>query len=236
MIAGFPNLPGGAGRSTVRCGPTSAFTLFEVILALMILSLLTGAVYAIATAATGAAQATMEEQVSVRRLEAFLKVTRDAFLNLPSQGKVYLKFSKSASGAPVPEIIFEESPGVFGIPSLGGGSLVLAARPRADGSRTFSMIVIPRDLPPTEVERMKGGDSWIPLLPHVERVKWSFWANGEWKDEWPPENGRPLLVRLEMEYSDMGAAMLAVQFWVPPLVAPAPPKAQEPPNPEPPAP
>jgi prepilin-type N-terminal cleavage/methylation domain-containing protein len=64
MIGNFPR-----ANRTPSARPASAFTLFEVILALMILSLLAGAVYAIATAATGAAQATMEEQVSVRRLK-----------------------------------------------------------------------------------------------------------------------------------------------------------------------
>jgi len=215
--------------------PHSAFTLFEVILALMILALLTGAVYGIAAAATEAAKATMSEQVSVRRLEAFLKVTRDAFLNLPREGKIYLKIAKSPTGAPVPEMTFEESPGVFGIPSLGGGSLILAARPQADGSRTMSLIVVPRDLPPTDLDRLKSGGSWIPLLPRLERVKWSFLANGEWKDEWPPENGRPLVVRLEMEYLDMGGSRIDAQFWVPQLAAaPAPqPSPSPPPSPAP---
>jgi len=199
----------------------------------MILALLTGAVYGIAAAATEATKATMSEQISVRRLEAFLKVTRDAFLDLPREGKVFLKFSKSATGAPVPELIFEESPGVFGIPSLGGGSLILAARPRADGSRTMSLLVTPRDLPPTDLDRLKSGGPWIPLLPRVERVKWSFLANGEWKDEWPPENGRPLVVRLQMEYLDMGGSMIDVQFWVPQLAAVPPPDPSPAASPEP---
>jgi len=216
----------------------AAFTLFEVILALMILGMLTGAVYSITSAATGASRATMEEQSSVRRVEAFLKVTRDAFLNLPREGSVHLEFSKSASGAPVPELIFEEAPGVFGVPSLGGGSLILAARPRADGSRTVSLLLVPRDPGIGELDRLKGGNGWIPLLPRVEKVKWSFFANGEWKDEWPRENGRPLTARLEMEYLDMGSSKIDVQFWIPPLATaqqnqppaptPAPPKPQEP--------
>ena len=197
----------------------SAFTLFEVILSLMILALLTGAVYSITSAATEASRATLEEQVSVRRMEAFLKVTRDAFLNLPREGRVQLRFSKSASGAPVPEIIFEEASGLFGIPSLGGGSLILAARPRADGSRTMSLLRVPKDLQGTELENLKAGTSWVPLLPRVEKVKWSFFANGEWKEEWLPENGRPLTARLQMEYLDMAGAKIDSQFWIPPISA-----------------
>ena len=119
----------------------------------------------------------LEEQVSVRRLEAFLKVTRDAFLNLPREGKVQLRFSKSPTGAPVPEIIFEEATGMFGVPSLGGGSLILAARPQSDGSRTMSLLRVPKDVQGTELENLKAGNSWIPLLPRVEMVK----ARARWE-------------------------------------------------------
>ncbi|MFZ4774565.1 MAG: prepilin-type N-terminal cleavage/methylation domain-containing protein [Terrimicrobiaceae bacterium] len=211
--------------------PRGAFTLFEVILSLLILALLTGAVYSITSAATETTKATMEEQVSVRRMEAFLKVVRDAFLNLPREGKVQLRFSKSATGAPVPEIIFEDAAGLFGIPSLGGGSLILAARPRADGSRVLSILRVSRDLQGADLERLKAGNSWIPLLPRVEKVKWSFFANGEWRDEWLPENGRPQTARLEMEYLDMGASKIDAQFWIPPLAAEA--RQQQPPAPTP---
>ena len=197
----------------------AAFTLFEVILSLAIVGLLTGAVYSITSAATGATRSTLDEQKNVRRLEAFLKVTREAFLGLPANGRIALRFSKSPTGAPVPEVVFEESPGVFGVPSLGGGSLILAARPRADGSRTLSLLLAPGGLGSTGLDRLKAGNSWIPLLPRTEKVKWSFFANGEWKDEWEPENGRPLAARLQMEYLDMGGAKIDAQFWIPPLVA-----------------
>ena len=211
---------------------SSGFTLFEVILSLMILALLTGAVYSITSAATETSMATLDEQVSVRRIEAFLKVTRDAFLNLPRDGKVQLRFSKSPTGAPVPEIIFEEAAGLFGIPSLGGGSLILAAKPRADGSRTMSLLRIPKDIHGTELENLKSGNSWIPLLPRVEKVKWTFFANGEWKEEWLPEHGRPLAARLQLEYLDMAGSQIDCQFWIPPVTA-VPQAAPKPPAPAP---
>lgn len=121
----------------------SGFTLFEVILALMILGLISGAVYSISSAAMEATKATLAAQAGCRRLEAFLKVTRDAFLAIPADGQVFLRIGKSNGGAPVPEIVFREATGVFGIPSLGGGELVLGARPRSDGSRAFALLRVP---------------------------------------------------------------------------------------------
>lgn len=209
---------------------STGFTLFEVILALMILALLTGAVYSITSAATEATKATMEEQVSARRMEAFLRVTREAFLNLPNEGSVQIRIAKSSSGAPVPEVVFEGASGLFGVPSLGGGSLILAARPRADGSRTMALLRVPENLQGNELERFKEGNSWIPLLPRVEKVRWSFFSNGEWRDEWRQENGRPAAARLRMEYLDMGGAVVDCQFWIPQLTAPT---EQPPPQPSP---
>ena len=84
----------------------AGFTLFEVIMALMILGLLSSAVYSISTAALEASKSIIMEQTSARRLEAFLRITREAFLNLAAYGNLSFRISKSASGAPVPELVF----------------------------------------------------------------------------------------------------------------------------------
>jgi len=87
----------------------AAFTLFEVILALMILGLLSGAVYSITVAALESTKATLVEQAGSRRLEAFVRITRDAFLNLPAEAELFLRFGKSSGGAQVPELVFSET-------------------------------------------------------------------------------------------------------------------------------
>lgn len=206
-------------KGTRRAG----FTLFEVIMALMILGLLSGAVYSIATAALETSKSVMTEQSSARRLEAFLRITRDAFLNLPADANLSLRMSQSSSGAPVPELVFMETSGTFGVPSLGGGSLILAARPRADGARTFSILRVPKDLDTSTMERFVAKGDWIPLLPKVSRVKWFFFNGNEWVEEWPQGGGRPQMVRLQFSYDPMGGTPIDVQFWIPPLAPPPPP-------------
>lgn len=204
----------------------AAFTLFEVILALMILGLLSGAVYSITVAALESTKATLAEQAGSRRLEAFVRITRDAFLNLPAEAELYLRFGKSSGGAPVPELVFSETTGTFGVASLGGGSLILSARPRADGTRVFSILRVPADLQGSDYERLMEKGAWIPLLPGVEKVKWSFWRQGEWMEEWPEGmNGtlyfsRPTSVRLSFEYIDLPGSVIDLQFWIPPLAPP----------------
>ena len=201
------------------------FTLFEVIMALMILGLLSGAVYSIASAALEASKSVSTEQTSARRLEAFLRITREAFLNLPADATLSLRMSTSTSGAPVPELVFAETSGTFGVPSLGGGSLILAARPRADGTRTFSILRVPGEIDASAMDRLVAKGDWVSLLPGVTRVAWLFFNGNEWVEEWPPGAGRPQLIRLQFSYDPMAGSPIDVQFWIPPLAPPqAPPE------------
>jgi prepilin-type N-terminal cleavage/methylation domain-containing protein len=193
------------------------FTLLEVILAVMIVGLIAGAVYAMTTASLEASRAVMDEQSSVRRLEAFLGVLRDAFLRVPADGEMYLEMTESAGGAPVPVIHFVGSPGVFGVSSLGGGSLLLSARPAPDGTRTFSMLRLPAGLSGIEQDRLMDDGAWVPLLAGVERVEWLFYQNGEWVAEWPQGLGRPLAVGASFEYEGVPGLTINAQFRVPPL-------------------
>lgn len=212
----------------LRSSRLRAFTLFEVILALMILGLLSGAVYSITNAALEATRATMAEQAGARRLEAFVRTTRDAFLNLPVDAQLFLRIGKSATGAPVPELVFAETSGTFGMASLGGGSMILSARPRADGTRAFSILRVPANVEGFDYDRLMESGSWIPLLPGVEKVEWTFLSQGEWMEEWPEGSGRPESVRLTFEYTEIPGSEIGLQFWIPPLAPP-----QEAPSPTP---
>lgn len=212
----------------------AGFTLFEVIMALMILGLLSGAVYSITSAALQSSQATITEQAGCRRVEAFARVLRDAFLNLPRDARVFLKMGKSSSGAPVQEMIFAETSGTFGVASVAGGSLILSDRPKSDGTRTFSILRVPAKMQGNDYDRMMAEGPWIPILPGVEKIAWSFFRQGKWQETWADGAGRPEAVRLSFDYRDLPGTTLDFQFWVPPLAQPpAPSNQQTAPNPNP---
>lgn len=217
-----------------RLANNRGFTLFEVIMALMILGLLSGAVYSITSAAVESSKATITEQAGCRRVEAFARVMRDAFLNLPRDARVFLRAGKSSTGAPAQELVFAETSGTFGVASVAGGSLVLSARPRSDGTRVFSIIRVPANLQGNDFDRMMGEGPWIPLLPGVEKVTWSFFRQGKWQETWADGAGRPEAVRLSFEYADIPGTPLDFQFWLPPLAQPKPPDSNpSAPNPPP---
>ena len=183
-----------------------------------ILALLAASIYAITSSSIGASRTAMEQQLTLRRLDAFLRITRSAFLNLPSQGTVSLEMDRGKGGEPEARLILGKAQGLFGMPSLGGGSLVLAAKPRSDGTRTISMIRVSSNLGDNEREKVLSSPG-TPLLPKVRKPRWSFFQEGVWKEEWPKGNPRPTLVRLQLEIDEIPEPVEAL-FLVPPVVPP----------------
>jgi len=195
------------------------FTLLEVILSMGILALLSASVYAIVSASIGSSRTAMEQQLAVRRLDSFLRVTRDTFLNLPPQSTVSYEVGKSAGGQPEPRLLLTKVQGILGMPSLAGGKAVLAARPRSDGTRTITLLRIPPHATKQEQEAALSSKG-IPLLPKIRNPRWSFFQGGAWRQEWPTGSPRPELIMLEGDLDGIPDPVEAV-FYVPQLTATA---------------
>lgn len=209
----------------------AGFTLLEVILSMGILALLSASVYAIVSASIGSSRTAMEQQLAVRRLDAFLRISRDTFLNLPPQSTVSYVIAKAAGGQPEPRLLLTKVQGILGMPSLAGGTAVLAARPRSDGTRTITLIRIPPNANEREEEAALSS-SGIPLLTKIRNPRWSFYQGGAWHQEWPNGSPRPELIMLEGELDGIPDPVEAV-FYVPQLIAPSQPTAQASPAPVP---
>lgn len=207
------------------------FTLLEVILSMGILALLSASVYAIVSASIGSSRTAMEQQLAVRRLDAFLSVTRDTFLNLPPQSTFAYEIGKTSGGQPEPRLLLTKVQGILGMPSLAGGTAVLAARPRSDGTRTITLLRIPPHA--TEQEQKDAlASTGIPLLPKIRNPQWSFFQGGGWRQEWPSGSPRPELVMLEGDLDGIPDPIQAI-FYVPPLALAAQPAPQSAPSPSP---
>lgn len=190
-------------------------------MAMMILGLLAGAVYSLSTAALETSKAVKAEHQAAARLDSFLRIVRETFVNLPPDAAVSFNMDESGGGAPVPELVFERAPGAFGLPSMGTGALVLAARPLSDGSREFALMLRPEK---NASFQTRGGDSdgiWVPLFAGVENVVWKF-KHGEddWVEEWPSGAGRPRMVRVGFDYAGTPGRPVDAQFWVPEVEPP----------------
>lgn len=200
-----------------------AFTLLEVVISMGILALLAGSVYAVVSASINASQTAMTQQLILRRLDAFIRVTRDAFLNLPAEGTVVLEIGKSKNGSAEQRLVLEKPQQIFGLPSLAGGSLVLAARARADGTRTMTLLKIPANA--TDRERTDALSApGIPLLPNLRKPRWTFKNSPQdeaWKEELPVGSPKPILVRLQFEINELPNPVETI-FYLPAISAAAP--------------
>jgi hypothetical protein len=185
----------------------------------MILALLAGAVYAVVSASITASQTAMSQQLTLRRLDAFLRVTREAFLNLPAEGTITLQIGHSQSGSAEQDLVIGKPQQIFGLPSLAGGELVLAARPRPDGTRTITLLKIPANA--TERERTEAlAAKGVPLLPHLRKPHWTFKftpQDQDWQEELPSGSAKPILVRLQTEIDELPNPVEAI-FYLPPVI------------------
>ena len=96
-----------------------AFTLIETVLAVALLGLLAGALYAVTHAALEAAKTSMDDQIWYERTDAFLRATRKAFLTMPGRARLGLRY-ETGGGAATPEIVFADAGSYFGMTAAGG--------------------------------------------------------------------------------------------------------------------
>jgi prepilin-type N-terminal cleavage/methylation domain-containing protein len=196
-----------AARTAAR-----GFTLLETLLALVLFALLAGAVYQVSSASVDASTIATSEAAASERLEAFLRATRNAFLNMPAKAAVSLRPDPSGSGAP--DLVFTGTGTYFGTGELAGGALVVSARARSDGTRVIALRREPRA--EAGFGRAGASGSWLPLLPRVERVRWDFFVDGQWREE-GVDGRRPLLVRLRFSRAEDPQHPVEAVFWLPPL-------------------
>lgn len=195
----------------------SAFTLLEIVLAMTILALLAGAVYSISTAAIESTKEALIEQFTLRRLEGFLHLTRQAFLNLPANGSIYLNTDNASTNDGVPDLYFQNATGLFGLASLAGGRLLLSSRSANDGTRSFAILRVAKNVQGSDLATAYQSDNWVTLLPKIKNPRWSFFKDGAWFYEWPQGAGRPQLARLQIDLIGMNNRIEAI-FYIPPIV------------------
>jgi len=201
----------------------AGFTLFEMIVVIMIFVLMAGGIYATVTAAMQATATLSEENLRTQRLNALVGLLRRTFHNLPATAGI--SGGVRAGGEGIPEIVLRDAPGVFAWGSGGpsAGAVVLAARPRLGGGREFSLLLLPSSL--GEMERRDALDrgGWLRLVPDLRAARWRFFnpALQEWVEEWPEGVERPPLVELSLELLGEEIPRSYV-FWLPPVKDAAP--------------
>lgn len=175
-MRGTPLLrPGGA-----RAG---GFTLLEMVIVLLLVSLLVGSVFGIVGGVTQLASGMNEEQEKDARLHALIHLFRRTLREVPPHALIRLRTQQSGTR-------YLSQLALRGAPSpLGGdttGATVFQTEERPDG---YQRLVL-RSLDPAEVVAWEKGDSTvgrrIPLMENVAVLEWRFFnvLSGEWEPVW----------------------------------------------------
>ncbi len=184
-----------------------AFTLIEVVVALTILAMITGTLFAIIQGSVRAASQIEKLQRENDAINRLLDVLRKSFTTLPSTATLTLtSIEESASGQQ--ELLITGAPNTlgFGPKPISYSPTTLTLRPdlqgRTDdaGNLLFSLSLSREDLIPktggndmalgVELDGVLAQDEqgrhWMPLLPDVASLLWRFYRQSEdvWYEDW----------------------------------------------------
>jgi prepilin-type N-terminal cleavage/methylation domain-containing protein len=200
------------------------FTLIEVVVALTILAMMTGTLFAIIQGSVRAAsqiELLQRENDSINRL---LDVLRKTFTTLPSAATLELVLTdQNASDQQELTIVGAPNTFGFGIKPISYSPTTLGLRPDLDGrvdeagNPLFSLSISREDLiPPSDdsgvapsqeldgvLAQDEQGRTWMPLLHEVSSLKWRFYKLREdtWFEEWS-ESAWPDLIEIQLVMRD----------------------------------
>jgi prepilin-type N-terminal cleavage/methylation domain-containing protein len=204
--------------------PPFGFTLIEVVVALTILAMITGTLFAIIQGSVRAAaqiELIQRENDSINRL---LDVLRKTFTTLPSAAQLELVLTDE-NASDQQELTITGAPNTFGFgikpisysPTILGLRPDLQARTDEAGAPLYSLSLSREDLIPETSDNQMAigqeldgvlaqddqGRSWMPLLPDVSSLKWRFYKLSEdtWYEEWS-ESAWPDLIEIQLLMKD----------------------------------
>lgn len=209
-----------------------AFTLMEVVIALTILGMITGTLFAIIQGSVRAAAQIEQIQRENDGINRLLELCRKTFTTLPSTATLTL----SAIGGNLDqgqELTISGAPNCFGFGArpISYNDTILGLRPDPNGSvdtneAPLNYLCLSREdlisqadsrdmAVRQEITGLAAPDDqgryWMPLLPDVVALKWRFYkeADDTWLEEWSESNW-PALIEVQLLMRDRQTALRMV--------------------------
>jgi hypothetical protein len=189
--------PLAAARRAGRGG----YLLFEVLLALAILTIVVVLVFRIIQTTVRATLDISYLQTKEEQAQGLVELLRQNFVTVPQVASFQTRVRDGAT-----ELIFQKTPFTFSWSKQGPqfGTVVLAARPQANGKLSFSIIQEPEDA----TERYVGGTpgkkpNWFVVLPDLSEATWRFYneSAGKWETAWTNPATKPALIEFTFKLS-----------------------------------
>ena len=180
------------------------FSLFEIVIAMSILSLLAGTLFFFFLKAADAAEEIRDYDKRDEQVARFLSLMRQTVESLPT-GATLKMSAPEENGTESYQMTITDAPSAFtfGEKNLGTGETIIGLRPQIDPSRDpafadvddatplFDVSVSREDFAPTDTDgsgmvfRAGGDDAflqadeegryWLPILADVTSMSWRFW-------------------------------------------------------------
>lgn len=204
----------------------AAFTLMEIVIAMTILGMITGTLFALIQGSVKGAAEIERIQRENDSINRFLDLCRKTFTTMPSTATLTLSLldpnSPTTSGQ---ELTISGAPHSFGFGfnPLSYQDTILGLRPDPAGATdqngaALNYLCLSREdlIPKTdesglamrqETEGLSAPDEqgryWMPLLPEVASLKWRFFKEDDetWLEEWDDSNW-PALIEVQLLMKD----------------------------------
>jgi prepilin-type N-terminal cleavage/methylation domain-containing protein len=207
-----------------RRAPPAGFSLIEVVLAVALISLLVGGVYAIARGAVQVSGKVVRNQQQSMNVHSFIELCRRNFEAMQGNAKVEL-ITEGLSGSARSELVFTDYPMGFtwsGVPA-GSAAVIMRTDRTSSGAYRVSLQYLDEEQNEQRQSALAPADLGVtlPLLDDIRSLQWRFWdaRTEEWEEVWEDANLRPSLVELNVEFLD-GDEPLRSVFWIPTMANP----------------
>ena len=250
MKTAFQHVP------TRRRKTRGGFSLFEIVIALAILGLLTGTLFGIVWKVGDASEEIRTFDMRDEQISRFLGLMRQSIESLPSGATMDLT-PPEETGTGFHELKISGAPTAFhfGDKLIGDGDTVIGLRPQAEPERDaafadvadspalYEIAISREDFAPSDSDGdgmvFRAGDDaflqadeegryWLPVLGGVTELTWRFWDDEQrdWIDLWEEDDRMPELLELSLD-DRYRPAPIRVVFEVPKHLS-EPPAAQQP--------
>ncbi len=199
-----------------------AFSLVEIVVAMVVLSLLLGSVFGIVWQSVDTASEMQEYERRDQQMDRFLFLLNRAIETLPSGGSVQLtQAGESSSGQTELTISGSADAFIFDYDVATRDDLILSLRPQNENPyelpEPLYQIAISREsFAPSEddgemvfrasatdgiIDTDEDGRYWLPLISDVTAMTWRFWdaEQRDWVDTWEDNSEVPPMLELVVE-------------------------------------
>ncbi len=207
-------------HSRMRIRKERGFSLFEVVVAMAILGLISSTVLSVLWQAGDTAAEIRHLDRREEEVSRFVELLRETIEGLPPEATLSMSPpSESDSGYDELKLENTSTAFVFGETVGSCEEFYLSLRPGAvdeSGVQTFDLAISRSDFVPDDadgsgmvfsagiddfLQQDENGRYWLPVLTGVSMAAWRFWDEDrqEWIEEWTDDSRMPLMLELSLD-------------------------------------